>query len=154
MKKNYFAITAVLFLIIFSSQISSGQNVKPPENLIPDSLSSLKEGKYLGISRGKYIYEPFWGIVKFTIKDGRYTDISFAIRDSSLHEAFDAKYEKHFEGNPEYIQQSRNDWKGVQTYPKNLSMKQDINKLDAISGATWSYNIFRSSVKEAIKNPR
>ena len=28
---------------------------------------------------------------------------------------------------------------------------QDINKLDAVSGATWSYNIFRASVKEALK---
>ena len=29
---------------------------------------------------------------------------------------------------------------------------QDTNKLDAISGATWSYNIFRASVSEALKN--
>lgn len=28
---------------------------------------------------------------------------------------------------------------------------QDINKLDALSGATWSYNIFRASVKDALK---
>jgi major membrane immunogen (membrane-anchored lipoprotein) len=65
---------------------------------------------------------------------------------------FDEKYEKHFEGNTEYIQQSRNDWNGAQTYPKKLSETQDINKIDAISGATWSYNIFRASVNEALKN--
>lgn len=99
-------------------------------------------------------FEPFWGRVHFTLKNGTFSDINFVIRDSSLHETFDGKYEKHFEGNTEYIQQSRNDWKGVQAYPKKLSEKQDINKIDAISGATWSYNIFRASVKEALKNAK
>jgi major membrane immunogen (membrane-anchored lipoprotein) len=89
-----------------------------------------------------------------TLKNGEFTAIDFAIRDSSLHETFDGKYEKHFEGNAEYIQQSRNDWKGVQTYPKMLSVKQNINKVDAISGATWSYNIFKASVNEALKNAK
>lgn len=87
-----------------------------------------------------------------TIKNRIFTDINFVIRDSSLHETFNAEYEKHFEGNADYIQQSRNDWKGVQIYPERLSEKQDINKVDAISGATWSYNIFKASVKEALKD--
>lgn len=39
-------------------------------------------------------------------------------------------------------------------YPKKLSETQDINKIDAISGATWSYNIFRASVNEALKNAK
>ena len=106
------------------------------------------------MSRAKYIYEPFWGSVSFSIKNGEFADINFVIRDSSLHETFDGKYENHFAGNEEYIQQSRNDWKGVQTYPKKLSENQDINKVDAISGATWSYNIFRASVNEALKNAK
>jgi major membrane immunogen (membrane-anchored lipoprotein) len=113
-----------------------------------------KDGTYKGKSRAKYIYEPYWGDVRLTLKNGLLTDIVFVIRDSNLHETFDGKYEKHFEGNQEYIQQSRNDWKGVQTYPKKLSEKQDINKLDAISGATWSYNIFKASVNEALKDAR
>ena len=40
----------------------------------------------------------------------------------------------------------------MQAYPKKLTEKQDTNKLDAISGATWSYNIFRASVSDALKN--
>ena len=144
----------LLFSLFISSSISAGQNVRVPVNEVQDSIVRYKDGTYEGKSRAKYIYEPFWGSVHFTLKGGLLTDINFVIRDSSLHETFDGKYEKHFEGNPEYIQQSRNDWKGVQTYPKKLSEKQDINKVDAISGATWSYNIFKASVNEAMKNAK
>ena len=140
--------------MFISTLISQGQDLKFPEKAVKDSSVSYKDGIYEGNSRAKYIYEPFWGSVHFTLKNGLFTDIKFVIRDSSLHETFDGKYEKHFEGTPEYIQQSRNDWKGVQTYPRNLSEKQDINKLDAISGATWSYNIFRASVNEALNNSK
>lgn len=147
--------TIVLFFSLFIlSSISAGQNIRVPVNALKDSIVRYKDGTYEGKSRAKYIYEPFWGNVHFTLKGGLLTDINFVIRDSSLHETFDGNYEKHFEGNQEYIQQSRNDWKGVQTYPKKLSEKQDINKVDAISGATWSYNIFKASVNEALKNAK
>lgn len=121
---------------------------------VQDSVIKYKDGSYYGQSRAKYIYEPYWGNVHLTIKNGSVSDIRFVIRDSNLHETFDGIYEKHFEGNAEYIQQSRNDWKGVQTYPKMFSEKQDINKVDAVSGATWSYNIFKASVYEALKNAK
>ena len=119
-----------------------------------DSTIKYKDGTYSGQSRSKYIYEPYWGCVHLTIKNGSVSDIRFVIRDSNLHETFDGNYEKHFEGIAEYIQQSRNDWKGVQSYPIIFSEKQDINKVDAVSGATWSYNIFKASVNEALKNAK
>ena len=137
-----------------STSISEGQDLKATDRTVKDTTVVYKNGTYEGKSRAKYIYEPFWESVRFTLKNGIFMDIDFVIRDSSLHETFDGKYEKHFEGNPEYIQQSRNDWKGVQTYPRKLSGKQDLNKIDAISGATWSYNIFRATVTEALKNSK
>jgi major membrane immunogen (membrane-anchored lipoprotein) len=78
----------------------------------------------------------------------------FHLSIAKLHEPFDGKYEKHFEGNPEYIQQSRNDWKGVQTYPGILAGKRSIKNVDVISGATWSFNIFSATVVDALKNSR
>ena len=150
--------TRLLFVILsamfISTSISKGQEIKLTDKAVKDTAVAYKDGTYEGQSRAKYVYEPFWGSARFTIKSGIFTDINFFIRDSSLHETFDGKYEKHFEGNPGYIQQSRNDWKGVQTYPEKLSGKQDINKIDAISGATWSYNIFKASVNEALKNSK
>jgi major membrane immunogen (membrane-anchored lipoprotein) len=155
MKKLIPPTSIVLLLSLFiSCLISSGQDSKAPLKAVQDSSVKYKDGTYEGKSRAKYIYEPFWGSVHLTLKNGLLTNINFVIRDSNLHETFDGNYEKHFVGNSEYIQQSRNDWKGVQTYPKKLSEKQDVNKLDAITGATWSYNIFRASVNEALKNAK
>jgi major membrane immunogen (membrane-anchored lipoprotein) len=154
-KKTTSQLLCIIMLTMFiSTSISKGQEIRLTDRAVKDTTVSYKDGTYEGQSRAKYVYEPFWGSVRFTLKNGIFTDINFTIRDSSLHETFYGKYEKHFEGNPEYIQQSRNDWKGVQTYPKKLSGQQDINKIDAISGATWSYNIFRASVNEALKNSK
>jgi major membrane immunogen (membrane-anchored lipoprotein) len=155
MKKpvNY-SFLVLAFTMFFSTIISNGQDIKISEKTAQDTSVMFKDGTYFGQSRSIYIEEPYWGSVQLTVKNGLFTDIIFVIRDSMLHETFDGNYEKHFVGNPVYILQSRNDWKGVQTYPKKLSEQQDTNKLDAVSGATWSYNIFRASVSEALKNTR
>jgi major membrane immunogen (membrane-anchored lipoprotein) len=139
-----------LFLLILSAILFSASAYSQ----VQDSVIKYKDGTYSGQSRAKYIYEPFWGKVNLTLKNGLITDIRFVIRDSNLHETFDGGYEKHFAGNDVYIQQSRNDWKGAQTYPRKFSEKQDINMVDAVSGATWSYNIFKASVNEALKNAK
>jgi major membrane immunogen (membrane-anchored lipoprotein) len=105
-------------------------------------------------SQAAYRGEPYWGIARIKIKNGVFSDVNFMIRDSSLHETFNGKYKKHFKGNPVYIKQCRKDWGGVKKYPKKLSKIQDIDKVDAMSGATWSYNIFKASVEEALKNAK
>jgi major membrane immunogen (membrane-anchored lipoprotein) len=112
------------------------------------------DGKYEGQSRHTYVDEPYWGSVRITVKNRSFTEIVFMIRDSNLHETFNENYEKHFQGNPVYMQQCRNDWKGVQVYPKKLIESQNPDKIDAMSGATWSYNIFKASTKEALKNAK
>jgi major membrane immunogen (membrane-anchored lipoprotein) len=113
---------------------------------------TLKDGQFDGTSRSVYINEPLYGSTRITIENGKITRVAFAIRDSSKHEFFNSEYEKYMEGNKLYIQQCRNDWKGVLSYPDSLLKYQDIDKVDAISGATWSYNIFKASVKKALKH--
>jgi major membrane immunogen (membrane-anchored lipoprotein) len=140
-----------LFIVLFPKSID-GQTLAAKKT--QDTPVILKDGTYSGSSRAKYIYEPYWGKVSLTVKNNQLTDIQFSIRDSNLHENFDGNYEKHFAGNDVYINQSRNDWKGVQSYPAKLSDKQDINNVDAISGATWSYNIFKASVNDALKSAK
>ncbi len=115
-------------------------------------IKIYKDGRYKGSSRSIYTQEPYYGHADITIKDGKISAVKFTIRDSVKHEYFDAAYEKYFVGNDEYVQQCRKDWNGVQTYPEKLIKCQDIDQLDAVSGATWSYNIFKASVKEALKN--
>jgi major membrane immunogen (membrane-anchored lipoprotein) len=110
-------------------------------------------GKYHGISRANYT-EEYYGNTTITVKNGWITRIDFCVRDSAKHELFDAGYEHYFADNPLYVQQCRNDWQGVNAYPDSLLKYQDIRKVDARSGATWSFNLFRSSVKEAMVNAR
>ncbi len=103
------------------------------------------------VSRGSYtLMSLTGGMSGLRLENGRYTTINFFIRDSNLHEQFDGYYENHFQGNELYIQQCRNDWKGVQSYPGKLIEIQKVDKLDAVSGATWSFNIFKASVKDAL----
>jgi major membrane immunogen (membrane-anchored lipoprotein) len=111
---------------------------------------TYRDGVYCGSSNSIYSDEPFYGFTKIVIENGKMTKVDFCIRDSSKHEYFDDQYEKYYTGFDLYIQQCRNDWKGVQTYPGRLLKSQDIDKVDAVSGATWSYNLFKASVKKAL----
>jgi major membrane immunogen (membrane-anchored lipoprotein) len=136
MIKNFIAVFILFFVTLISGD------------------SPYKDGQYSGISRSYYTDEPYFGIAHITIEKGRITDVRFSIRDSSKHELFDAGYEKHFSGNNEYVQQCRNDFRGVNSYPDSLIKYQDAGKVDAISGATWSYNIFKASVEEALASAK
>lgn len=121
------------------------------EIIAQDTIKKYRDGTYVGQSQDAYSAEPYWGKALIKVKKGLVSQVKFTIRDSNLHETFNDKYKKHFKGNEEYILQCKKDWKGVKTYPKKLLKIQDINKIDATSGATWSFNIFRASVNEALK---
>ena len=154
MNRRKFTIISIPVFLLLISTYCFGQDLKIADKSSQDASEIFKDGFYEGKSQSYYTGEPYWGIAKITIKNGSFAGIDFVIRDSALHETFDGNYEKHFAGIPEYIQQSRNDWKGVQTYPKKLSEAKNIDRVDAMSGATWSYNIFKASVKEALKNAK
>jgi major membrane immunogen (membrane-anchored lipoprotein) len=134
--------------------IETGKNPETEKQIRDAVQRTYKDGVFIGISRSKYTDEPFWGKVCMKIENGEFKDVEFTIRDSSLHETFNEKYKKHYEGNPIYVQQVINDWQGVQAYPKKLLRKQDPAKVDCITGATWSYNIFTAASEEALKNAK
>jgi major membrane immunogen (membrane-anchored lipoprotein) len=133
-------------------KIETGINLGNEKPIAAEIPRTYKNGTFTGISRSRYTTEPFWGKVFVRIENGEFENISFTIRDSSLHETFTSEYSKHYEGNPVYVQQVINDWKGVQNYPKKLLRKQNSSKVDCITGATWSYNIFQAALEEALKN--
>jgi len=146
----FFFIVILIILMMtsfYSGSCANNKNIK----IVQDTLIKYQDGIYEGQSRHIYTGEPFWGRIRIAIENGSFTRVNFMIRDSNLHETFTRKYKKHYKGNPEYIQQVKNDSKGVKTYSKKLIKTQDINKIDATSGATWSYNIFRASAGEALR---
>jgi major membrane immunogen (membrane-anchored lipoprotein) len=114
------------------------------------SDSPIKDGQYSGTSRSIYVQEPFYGHIKIVIEGGKIIQVYFTVFDSAKHEYFNGAYEKYFEGNDLYVEQCRKDWKGIQSYPDSLLKYQHIDKVDVISGATWSYNIFKASVQAAM----
>jgi len=134
--------------------IETGNNPETEKQITGAIQGTYKDGVFIGISQSKYTDEPFWGKVCMKIENGEFKDVEFIIRDSSLHETFNEKYKNHYEGNPVYVQQVINDWHGVQAYPKKLLRKQDPAKVDCITGATWSYNIFTAASEEALKNAK
>jgi major membrane immunogen (membrane-anchored lipoprotein) len=145
-------IVPTIIILITSLSFNTGKTAFPTSNVQQDTIIKFRDGTFTGMSQSSYTDEPYWGMVKIKIENGLLTDVSFRVRDSILHETFDGAYEKHFAGNQVYIEQARNDWKGVQDYPKKLLESKDIHKVDAVSGATWSYNIFRASLEEALKS--
>lgn len=115
---------------------------------------TLRDGSYSGTSRSIYTDEPYYGITSVKIEHGRITQVKFEVRDSAKHVPFDGGYEKYFAGNDLYVNQCRNDWKGILSYPDSLLKHQSLEGVDAISGATWSCNLFKASAQIAIEQAK
>lgn len=111
----------------------------------------LADGTYTGSSRSIYTYEPYVGKATIKVDNHKIVMIEFQIVDTLANEVFGSDYDKHFPDNKLYQEQCHNDWKGVKLYPEVLLKKQNIDLVDAVSGATWSYNIFKASVEKALK---
>ena len=113
--------------------------------------NTLKNGTYEGKSCSIYGNEPYKGVTIITIKNGKIQQVTFNILDTLKNELFDRNYSSHFPSEPLYQKQCVEDWKGVLLYPAQLVKKQDLKKVDAVTGATWSHNLFVSSASIALK---
>ena len=108
------------------------------------------DGIYEDESQSIYTGEQYWGQVQVVIKKNKIIDFSFKILDKRLKRIFDKTYEEVFKGNQTYILQCRNDLEGLNKYIAEFNKSKDLSKIDAISGATWSYNIFKDTVKKTL----
>jgi major membrane immunogen (membrane-anchored lipoprotein) len=148
-----YILFAISTLVMAAFTSGNSEYNEAPNTLLTDSASNYSDGTYSGQSQSIYTAEPFWGHIKISIDEGMFTEIKFSIRDSILHEVVDSMYGvNHYSGTPEYMQQCVNDGHGIETYPLNLLQTQDIDEVDAITGATWSYNMFMSATREALGN--
>ena len=118
--------------------------------ILANACQTSQPKTYEGRSQASYTSEPYVGITRLTFENNKIVKVDFQIVDTLHNEVFGADYEKHYPDNEEYRLQCRNDWQGVLNYPKELLQKQDIAKVDAVSGATWSYNLFKASAEKAL----
>lgn len=135
--KKIFLLVALLIAAYVSGQNS-------PKRTFPT------DGAYTGESRSIYTDENYWGVATITITNGEIAQLDFKIVDKNSGETFDEKYEKHFAGNDRYIQQCRHDYKGALAYTKKFREKHRLSEVDAITGATWSHNLFTDAVQVAL----
>jgi len=113
-----------------------------------------QNGTFEGRSHSIYKDEPYKGVTRVTVQNGKIQNVTFEIIDTVKNELFDQNYSSHFPNQPVYQKQCVEDWKGVLLYPTQLIKKQNITDVDAITGATWSYNMFISSASIALKKAK
>ena len=140
-RKLMIPISAVVFMGLATacSNKSSEAAVKQEAVNKTSSTSQYKDGTYEGQEPADG--EGFTSKGKLTIKNGKIISVDWNIFDAQ-NRVFDDKYENVYTEEV-YKQQCRDDYKGEKTYGPKLIQTQDISKVDAVSGATWTNNIFK-----------
>jgi major membrane immunogen (membrane-anchored lipoprotein) len=118
---------------------------------MPGWASNVKHIIYRdGVYEAGHDREPY---CKITVKNGRIYDVVYSEKDSGTGIAKDENYGK------EYIEEfgelaypgGQLSVEGSQTYRLQLILSQDVEKVDAVTGATNSLNRFKKAVGEALK---
>ena len=146
-------IFSLSILLLLFLELSFSKERKPEfSGESPEDTIDYYDGTYDGISQAQYTYEQFWGHTRITINNNIFTGINFTIRDTNSHEVVDSMYGvNHYSAQPTYMQQCVNEDHAIKIYPQQFLETQDIGEVDCISGATWSYNIFIASAKDALR---
>jgi major membrane immunogen (membrane-anchored lipoprotein) len=119
-----------------------------PHSLSPSIVSAYKDGTY--DYTGKPDAEGYHAEGTMKVSGGKIQSMEWRIVDSAGR-VFDDKYEEVYKGNDTYIQQCRDNWKGLQDFVPKLLDKQDPEGVDAISGATWAYRKFDEAASALLK---
>jgi len=119
-----------------------------------NAKKQFKDGLYTGESQSIYTSEPYWGQMNIEIKNDRVTLLTFQIFDKVNKEVFGPEYEKHFKDNPQYIEQCRNEVNGIKSFTKAFQKTGRLEQVNAITGATWSHNLFKASMKVTLEKAR
>lgn len=94
-------------------------------------------------------FEGYYTEIEIAFKDGKMAKVDFAIIDH-YKKKFDENYWYVFLKQPIYKEQAINDWNGLVKYMKQLNEKKDLEKVDVIAGATWSYNLLKNAYNKVM----
>jgi uncharacterized protein with FMN-binding domain len=130
---------------------SSSENNSTTQNTNQNQKVVYKDGVYE--SDSNLTTEYYYGKAKVIIKDGKINDVDFKIYDKGHNDRLlDESYGKEiFAGQPQYQEQTTNELAGIEKYKSELTLKQELDKVDLISGATWSFRIYKETVENALK---
>lgn len=86
------------------------------------------------------------------VTGGKISSADWTIYDANRNnKVFDKDYEVVFAGNDTYVQQCRDNLKGMAGYSDKLVEAQSLDGVDAVSGATWAYHKFEEFVQDGLK---
>ena len=138
--KKIFIIMTLLAMQIFSGCGDSQSKTETPKSEEPKfDLSNAKDGTYTAESSldeklGK-------SVLTLTIKDKKITAANFSGYDLFGNEK-DENYGSLTGKDSADYKKAQVAVKAIKTYPQQLIETQDLNKVDAISGASISYSQF------------
>lgn len=149
------------------AQTTASAGTKAPEgNNTEDTVSKYTDGVYEG--KSNLTSEGYYGKSKVTVKQGRIQSVDFEIYDTSVFKTYgNSKHKKEaellldetygkevYEKEPIYQEQTKNELSGMKKYGLELVEEQEVEKVDMISGATWSYSIFCETMEDTLKKAR
>lgn len=151
MKK--YAVILVMLVVAVGLLAGCSSPKKDSPAAAKEQVKSYKDGTYtaksssdergavgeitLVIEKGKITKAEYKGIMK----DGKIKDIDYGKTNGKIE-------------NQEFYNKAQNAVKAIPAYPAKLVETQDVAKIDAISGATVSYNQFAEAVKKALEQAR
>ena len=124
---------------------------------------SYKDGTYTAKSA---VYEGFadedeeeggdgYGVATITVKDNKITGCEFTtyMTDGTVKDSEYGKQNGEI-ANQDYYNKAQRAVRASENYAQQLAEKGELSKVDAISGATISYNEFKEAVQEALKQAK
>ena len=151
MSKKFKILIVSLILIVIPLSFGCASNTKKvtlaAKSEIKKEDIKYKDGDYQVSTTTQT--EGFTCKAKVTIKNNKIANVEWNIYDSN-NRIFDEKFEEIY-AETLYKQQCRDDLKGAKTYEAKLLSTQDIEKVDAVTGATWTNTIFKKAVNLALE---
>jgi major membrane immunogen (membrane-anchored lipoprotein) len=108
-----------------------------------------RDGKYEAEIRKDF--EGYHAEACVIVKNGLVDSVAWRIVDNNNGRVFDDAYEDQFREYPAYIQQCRDNLAGMRTFVPRLLQTQNMDSVECVTGATWSYAKFRDAVRAALK---
>jgi len=126
----------------------------PVANSDNASVQLYKDGVYTvdtPIDDEKYYTE-----ATVTIAEGKITSVDWTIIDmGNDNTPFDEEYYKIMEPYGElYVQQAKDDWSGSRGYSDAMIETQNVDQVDAVSGATWTNSKFKQVIRLALEQAK
>jgi major membrane immunogen (membrane-anchored lipoprotein) len=116
----------------------------------PSGRGIYKNGLYEGATAKDM--EGYHASAALKVWGNRIQSVEWGIYDNNRHRFFDSTYEEVYADYPPYIQQCRDNMKGMVAYGPRLIETQSVDSVECITGATWCFNKFKQVIRIALKD--